>query len=95
MATDVQTMEAERAYRDAMDRLVSALRAFGLLTEPVSDATLHWLDETISRAEAVGFLYVAGLEYPAANRRLDDQRKLLRWVSDGRALLALLAERAE
>ena len=72
-------------YKSTMDQLVHAFQMFVTMSD-LDDATLRHLEETVSRADEVGFMLVPPMELGRANRRLDQQRRLLEFVRQGHEL---------
>lgn len=58
-------------YRDAMDILTNQVRVISMLP-------LEIMLETVERAESVGYLFVAPMDYTTGLDNLRDQKKILR-----------------
>ena len=73
-------------YQGNMDLLASAFRSFVLVASVLKDTELGIMEQTLDRADSVGFLFVPGIEYANAMENVSKQRKLLKFVRQARAL---------
>ena len=65
-------------YTETMEQLVAAVRTVAFMSEAAAtDEELKHLSETIERADDAGMFMVRPIDYPAAMRNLDDQRRVI------------------
>ena len=72
----------DQEYKEAMDSVVSALRTANLMLSYLSPDALETLRKTVEAADGMAFMMVAPLNFHAANRRLEEQKKVLTWAEE-------------
>ena len=81
-------------YEAKMHTIMTALRVFYELASVVTDDEMAHIEQTIERADSVGFLFVVPMDFPAAMERVRQQREILKFVREGRALVRKLRREA-
>ena len=77
---------SDEEYKSNMDLLTSAFNSFVMVASALEDRELGIMEQTLERADSIGFLFVPGIQYAAAMENVLKQRKLLQFVRQARAL---------
>ena len=69
-----------RKYEEEMDTVVTTLRTANLMLKSLPHDSIQQLRRTVDSADSIAFLISVPLEFGAATKRLDEQRKVLDWA---------------
>lgn len=73
-------------YIANMDLLKEAFRTANMMIQTMSQEYVDHMSQTLDHAESMGFLLVAPIGFAQAMKNVDQQRKLLQWANQTRAL---------
>lgn len=72
-------------YVEKMNVLGNALSTAYMMTLAVSEEDLLHMEETCRRARSMSFFMVAPTHFNKANKNVEDQQTLMRWVREMQA----------